>query len=161
ALLAEGDGDADAAEAEFARALRLHAEVAMPLAEADTLIRYGAFLRRRGAPRRAREPLGRALQLAEGCGAGRLAGIAAAELAACGGRRRRRAAADATLTAQEVRVAELAAAGRSNAEIGAALFISAKTVEHHLGRIYAKLAVRSRRELMRSWRLPAPGGDHK
>ncbi|MHB8333103.1 MAG: helix-turn-helix domain-containing protein, partial [Candidatus Dormibacteria bacterium] len=88
-----------------------------------------------------------------------LAGIAAAELAACGGRRRRRAAADATLTAQEVRVAELAAAGRSNAEIGAALFISAKTVEHHLGRIYAKLAVRSRRELMRSWRSPAPGGD--
>ncbi|NNM97103.1 MAG: helix-turn-helix transcriptional regulator [Candidatus Dormibacteraeota bacterium] len=133
----------------------------MPLAEADTLIRYGEFLRRRGEPRRARAPLGRALQLAESCGAGRLAGIAAAELAACGGRRLRRAAADATLTAQEVRVAELAAAGRSNAEIGAALFISAKTVEHHLGRIYAKLAVRSRRELMRTWRSPAPGRDQE
>ncbi|MHB1525949.1 MAG: AAA family ATPase, partial [Candidatus Dormibacteria bacterium] len=87
ALLAERAGDPDAAEGEFLRALGLHAKVAMPLAEADTLIRYGAFLRRRGAPSRARAPLARALQLAEGCGAGRLAGAAAAELAACGGRR--------------------------------------------------------------------------
>ncbi|MHB1526604.1 MAG: helix-turn-helix domain-containing protein, partial [Candidatus Dormibacteria bacterium] len=69
--------------------------------------------------------------------------------------------ADATFTAQEGRVAELAAAGRSNAEIGAALFISAKTVDHHLGRIYAKLAIPSRRDLMRSWRSPASGRDQE
>jgi DNA-binding CsgD family transcriptional regulator len=161
ALLAEQDRDPASAEAHFVRALGLHAQVAMPLAEADTLIRYGVFLRHCGAPKRAREPLGRALQLAEACGGGRLAGLAAAELAACGGRRRRRPAADATLTAQELRVAELAAAGCSNPEIGSALFISAKTVEHHLGRIYAKLAVRSRRELMRNWRAPAPGPDRE
>jgi DNA-binding NarL/FixJ family response regulator len=44
-------------------------------------------------------------------------------------------------------VAELVAAGRSNKEVAAALFLSEKTIEHHLSRIYAKLEVRSRVEL--------------
>jgi DNA-binding CsgD family transcriptional regulator len=52
-----------------------------------------------------------------------------------------------SLTASERRVAELAAAGQSNREIAQALFITPKTVENHLGRVYGKLNLRGRREL--------------
>ena len=51
------------------------------------------------------------------------------------------------LTASERRVAELAAAGRSNREIAQELFVTPKTVENHLGRVYLKLGVKGRREL--------------
>ena len=51
------------------------------------------------------------------------------------------------LTASERRVAELAAAGRSNKEIAQGLFITAKTVENHLGRVYAKLGIGSRKAI--------------
>jgi len=55
----------------------------------------------------------------------------------------------ATLTPREREVAELVAEGGSNKEVAAALFLSEKTIEHHLSRIYAKLEVRSRVELAR------------
>ena len=58
-----------------------------------------------------------------------------------------RRGAPADLTETEARVAELAAAGRTNREIAATLFLSAKTVEANLGRIYAKLGIRGRPEL--------------
>ena len=51
------------------------------------------------------------------------------------------------LTASERRVAELAAADRSNKDIAQALFVTAKTVENHLGRVYQKLGIHSRRQL--------------
>ena len=51
------------------------------------------------------------------------------------------------LTASERRVAELATAGRSNKEIAQDLFITAKTVENHLGRVYGKLGIRSRKAI--------------
>jgi DNA-binding NarL/FixJ family response regulator len=53
------------------------------------------------------------------------------------------------LTDREQEIADLVAQGRSNKEVARALFLSEKTVEHHLSRIYAKLAVRSRTELAR------------
>ena len=56
------------------------------------------------------------------------------------------------LTPSEQRVAELAASGMTNRDIAAALFISPKTVEHNIGRIYRKLGIRSRAELGR--RMP-------
>jgi len=51
------------------------------------------------------------------------------------------------LTEREQTIAELVASGRSNKQVAAALFLSQKTIEHHLSRIYAKLGVRSRTEL--------------
>jgi DNA-binding CsgD family transcriptional regulator len=72
------------------------------------------------------------------------------ELRASGATLRSRAARDDTLTAAELRVVAAAVEGMSNKEIAAALFLSSKTVEFHLGRIYRKLAVRSRSELVRA-----------
>jgi len=77
--------------------------------------------------------------------------VAADELAATGARARRRTAfGDAALTSQETRVARLAAQGLSNREIGAALFLSPKTVERHLGNVFAKRGFRSRAQLAAS-----------
>ncbi|MGH3515532.1 MAG: helix-turn-helix domain-containing protein [Pseudonocardiaceae bacterium] len=52
------------------------------------------------------------------------------------------------LTAQELRVARLAAAGHSNKAIAAQLFLSSKTIEYHLAQVYLKLGINSRRQLM-------------
>jgi ATP/maltotriose-dependent transcriptional regulator MalT len=62
------------------------------------------------------------------------------------------------LTAKEEAVAGLVVAGRSNREVAAELFVSVKTVEYHLGNIYAKVGVRSRTELASRWHSTAPAG---
>jgi DNA-binding CsgD family transcriptional regulator len=64
-----------------------------------------------------------------------------------------RASGDRELSVTEARIAQLAAAGRSNPEIAAEMFVSRKTVEANLSRVYRKLGLRSRVELAR--RLPA------
>jgi len=117
----------------------------LTLARVRALIDYGAFLRRTGHRRLSREPLRRAVEEADACGARRLAIAALAELRACGGRRAR--GQPTQLTPQQRRVADLAATGSSNAEIAAALIVSVRTVEHHLQAAYTKLGVRSRQEL--------------
>ncbi len=82
------------------------------------------------------------------------------ELRASGATLRTSADRDDALTAAEMRVATAAAEGMSNKEIAAALFLSGKTVEFHLGRIYRKLGVRSRAELVRLMvTTPATAGD--
>ena len=95
--------------------------------------------------------------MADARGAERISSLARRELGASGGRRRRRGASATELTSQERRVADLAATGLTNREIAATLYVSAKTVDHHLGRVYQKLGISSRRELIRSW-PPAAGG---
>jgi DNA-binding NarL/FixJ family response regulator len=83
---------------------------------------------------------------------------AANELAATGARpRTRRPQPTEPLTSQETRVALHAAKGMSNKEIAAALFLSPKTVEHHLSSVYRKRGFRSRSELAGSFRPPENG----
>ena len=72
---------------------------------------------------------------------------AARELAAAGETVRSPAGARGELTSREAAIAQLAAAGRTNPEIGAALFLSPRTVEWHLRKIFTKLDITSRREL--------------
>jgi DNA-binding CsgD family transcriptional regulator len=147
ALLAAQAGDHAGAEAGFLLALRLHDEIELPLERVGTLLDYGALLRRLGQPVRARAFLAEALQVAETCGSVWLAARAREDLAAAGGRRRRLRASD-QLTGQEERVARLAATGKTNQDIARELFLAVRTIETHLERIYSKLGIHSRRELI-------------
>jgi DNA-binding CsgD family transcriptional regulator len=149
AQLAAFEGRDQEAERGFEEGLAILEQLPFPLERAEALLVYGRYLRRAGRPRAARAPLARALGLAEHSSAERIARSVRAELSAAGGRRRRRDEDRSALTAQERRVFELAASGLSNAQIAAALTVSPKTVDNHLQRIYAKLGIHSRRELIR------------
>jgi DNA-binding CsgD family transcriptional regulator len=117
------------------------------LEHARSLVELGSQLRRRGPAESARPPLREGLELATGCGASVLAQRAQDELHASGARPRRAAlSGPESLTASERRVAALAAR-MTNREIAQTLFVSEKTVETHLGHVYAKLGITSRRQL--------------
>jgi len=121
------------------------------LERARSLAELGAALRRDGQRAAARDPLTRALDLATRCGARPLAAMAHDELRAVGVRPRRpwRTGVDA-LTPSELRVARLAAEGRSNREIAGELYVTLKAVEGHLARAYAKLGIDGRSRLARA-----------
>ena len=107
-------------------------------------------MRRARRPSDARESLRSALETFERLAATPWAERARAELRASGETaRRREPSATEQLTPQELQVALVVAQGATNREAGAALFLSPKTIEAHLGRIYRKLGVRSRTELAR------------
>jgi DNA-binding CsgD family transcriptional regulator len=129
-----------------------------PLESARTLVELGAAMRRANRRVIAREPLLAGLDLAQRCGADRLAARAVEELRATGARPRRRAVSGPdALTSSEGRVARMAADGMSNREIAQSLFVTAKTVENQLGAVYRKLGVRSRDQLREV--LAAPGSS--
>lgn len=108
----------------------------------------GRLLRLGRQPTRAREALEPALDVAERLGARLLAGQVEEELRLAGARPRRRTVTGVqSLTPAELRVATLAAEGRSNPEIAQSLFITRKTVEKHLGSVFAKLHISSRDQL--------------
>jgi ATP/maltotriose-dependent transcriptional regulator MalT len=118
------------------------------LARAELL--YGEWLRRQGRRVEAREHLRSAHATFTEIGASIFVDRAAAELLATGERARRRTAATRSeLTPQETHVAGLAREGLSNPEIGARLFISPRTVEYHLHKVFTKLEIGSRNELQR------------
>jgi DNA-binding NarL/FixJ family response regulator len=105
-------------------------------------------LRRGHGPLAARDHLPAPDELFSRIGADAFAGRAQRELAATGETaRRRRAETLDELTPQEAQIARLAAEGLTNPEIGARLFISPRTVEYHLRKVFSKLAVSSRRQL--------------
>jgi DNA-binding CsgD family transcriptional regulator len=115
---------------------------------AHALSALGGALRRGREPTEAREPLRRALELAERCGANGLVEQARSELYAAGARPRTTALSGVeALTASERRVADMAAEGRSNKEIAQTLYVTPKTVEVHLSNAYRKLNIRSRQQL--------------
>ncbi len=111
---------------------------------------YGEWLRRERRQRDAREHLQAAYGMFRGIGAYGFAERARLELAAAGGTARPPASSrGGGLTPQELQVAALATAGFTNLEIASRLFISPKTVDYHLGKVYRKLGVGSRRQLAR------------
>jgi DNA-binding CsgD family transcriptional regulator len=142
-LLAGAGGDSEGAVAGLEAALEHHERFPVPIERGRTLLALGSALRRSGQRRRARATLGEALELFTGIGARVWADRARAELGRLGGR----APAGDELTPTERRVAELVAAGSTNKEVAAALFVTVRTVEANLTRIYSKLGIRSRTEL--------------
>jgi DNA-binding CsgD family transcriptional regulator len=153
-----GSPDDDAAAAAFEESLAFHAESPDRFEAAHTRLLYGARLRRAGRRTRAREHLGAAAgQFAE-MDLVHWARWAETELRATGQTARpRRHLTEEPLTSQETRVAMSAAQGLSNREIAAALFLSPKTVEHHLSSVYRKRGLRSRVELARAFRADSDG----
>jgi DNA-binding CsgD family transcriptional regulator len=117
---------------------------------ARTHLLYGEWLRRENRRIDARETLRAAYGMFSTMGAEAFAERAARELLATGEKARKRTAdTRGQLTAQETQIAELARDGHSNPEIGAQLFISPRTVEYHLHKVFTKLEISSRNELQR------------
>lgn len=109
---------------------------------------YGEWLRRSNRRVDARTQLRTAHEMLDAMGMAAFAERARRELRATGETvRKRTVEAPSTLTAQEVNIARLARDGLTNPEIGAQLFLSARTVEWHLGNVFTKLGIGSRREL--------------
>ena len=130
------------------------------LEHARALTDLGAALRRANRRAEARSALQDGLDLAERCGARALAERARTELRAAGGRSSDPYGTGVEqLTASERRVAELAAEGQSNPEIAQALFVTRKTVETHLGRVYRKLDISGRGELAHALAEQGSKGD--
>ena len=144
ALLSEGD----VGEALYRRAIERLARSRIAVHAARAHLLYGEWLRRENRRVDAREQLRVAYQMFFDFGAHAFAERARHELLATGEtiRVRTNETRD-VLTPQEARVARLAAEGRTNPEIGAQLFISPRTVEYHLRKVFAKLGISSRKAL--------------
>lgn len=146
ALLAEG-ADADV---RYCEAIERFRNSGARLHQARAQLLYGEWLRREGRRVDARNQLRPALEMLSRIGADGFAERARRELAATAETVRKRTFETRDeLTAQETQVARLAAEGRTNPEIGAQLFISPRTVQYHLRKVFAKLGISSRRELGR------------
>ncbi len=152
ALVAAARGDVESARAAIGCALEAHERLPQPFELGRTLLAQGQIERRfkqRGAARRA---LTKALDLFDSLGAPLWAERAAEELARIPGR----SPGAGELTETERRVADLVAEGLSNKEVAAKLFISVRTVEANLSKVYAKLGIRSRTELASRLGRPPP-----
>jgi DNA-binding CsgD family transcriptional regulator len=140
--------DGDAAEENYNGSIELlgGTRMRLPLARAHLL--YGEWLRRESRRVDAREQLRTAHDLLRGMGAEGFAERARRELAATGEKARKRSVETRDdLTPQEVQIAQLANTGLTNSEIAAELFLSPRTIEWHLRKVYGKLGIGSRKEL--------------
>jgi DNA-binding CsgD family transcriptional regulator len=144
ALLSEGQ----TAENSYREAIERLDRTRMRPAAARARLLYGEWLRRENRRRDARAELRTAYGLFTAMGIEAFAERARRELLATGDTVRKRTVETVSeLTAQEAHIARLAVDGRTNMEIGTQLFLSTRTVEWHLGKVYTKLGVGSRREL--------------
>lgn len=145
ALLAECGSDADE---HFTESIRLHRASDTALELAKTELFYAHRLRRDRKPKAARELLRDAVKIFQRYDARHWAQRATAELRAAGDSVRPDRSGTATeLTPQQLHIARLVTEGATNREIAARLFISHRTVDHHLRNVFSKLGVRSRVEL--------------
>ncbi len=148
ALHAQGSAGGEEGIGLLGEAVEALAESPARLDHARALVDLGSALRRAGSRAEARDPLREGLDIARGCGAPVLAERAHEELVTAGARPRRLMFSGLeSLTASERRVAERAASGLSNREIAEQLFVTAKTVENHLTRVYSKLDIEKREQL--------------
>ncbi len=143
-LVAASDGDSAGAIAAMDAAIAEHALRLLPLELGRTLLEKGTLERRMKRKRAAKQSLEQALIVLEPLGAAIWVGRATDELTRIGIRRATRGEG---LTPAQRRVAELVAAGRSNREIAGELFMSLRTVETHLTKIYRELGIKSRAQL--------------
>jgi DNA-binding CsgD family transcriptional regulator len=156
ALLADGN----VAEKLYREALERLARTRMTTHLARARLCYGEWLRRQSRRIEARSQLRPAYEAFETMGAQGFAERARRELLATGEKVRKRGEVTrADLTPQEEEIAQLARYGRTNPEIGAQLFIGARTVEWHLRKVFAKLDIGSRRELDEALRRRASRAD--
>jgi len=124
------------------------AETRARLEHAHALVELGAALRRANQRKEAREPLREGLEIAHRCGAIPLEERARTELAATGARPRKAVFSGVeSLTPSELRVARLAASGRTNREIAQSLTVTEKTIETHMRHVFQKLDLGRRAEL--------------
>jgi DNA-binding CsgD family transcriptional regulator len=138
------------AVAHFEEAVALHREGERPFDHARTRLLFGELLRRERRRIDARPHLRSALDTFERLGAAPWAERAATELRASGETaRRREPSAAADLTPQEVQIARLVADGATNKEVAAQLFLSPRTVDYHLRKVFMKPGISSRAELRR------------
>jgi DNA-binding NarL/FixJ family response regulator len=146
ALVSRGE----TAEVHYVEAIERLGRTRVRIGLARAHLLYGEWLRREHRRMDARQHLHAAHDMLAAMGADAFAERARLELLATGETARKRAVdSGGDLTAQEDRIARLARDGHSNPEIGAQLFISSRTVEYHLGKVFAKLQIHSRSELDR------------
>jgi DNA-binding CsgD family transcriptional regulator len=146
-------GPAESVEEHYRAAVEQFGATRLSLQTARARLLYGEWLRREGRRGDARDQLRAAHEAFTTMGAEGFAERAGRELAATGETVRKRApGVREELTSQEAQIARLAVAGRTNPEIGAVLFLSPRTVEWHLRKIFTKLGISSRRELASSLR---------
>ena len=137
-----------AAEEAYREAIELLDQTRMATHAARARLSYGEWLRRENRRIDARRQLRIAFDALAATGVQAFAERARRELLATGEKvRKRHEDPGAELTPQEREIARLARDGRTNAEIGAQLFIGARTVEWHLRKVFTKLDIGSRREL--------------
>jgi DNA-binding CsgD family transcriptional regulator len=141
-----------AAERHFKEALQRHGEGARPFDRARTELIFGEFLRRDGRRKEARLHLRAALDAFERLGAAAWAERARVELRASGETARERDPSTADrLTPQEQQIVRFVAEGSTNKQVAAQLFLSPRTVDHHLRNVFLKLGISSRSELIRGF----------
>jgi len=141
---------ADEAHAEelFTRSIELLDAANVPADCGRAHLLYGEWLRRRKRRRDAREQLRVAVEIFDRINAPAFSARARNELVATGEKiKNRQKVAGVEMSPREAAVAFMAADGKTNAEIGAALFISTNTVDYHLRKVFGKLGVSSRRQL--------------
>ncbi|WP_319458193.1 MULTISPECIES: ATP-binding protein [unclassified Mycobacterium] len=142
--------DDDESDRLFTESLALHASGGRPFDMARTALLFGERLRRRRKRAEARKHLRTALETFERLGATPWAEHARSELQATGETARKRDVSTLTeLTPQELQIARLVAGGATNRTIAGQLFLSPRTVDYHLRKVFSKLGLSSRHELVR------------